>query len=212
MTEQSALGSRALFCCFVDMEQNRNSKMRFSNIFSLSLLILCAVFLNFNGCEKSPVTPETHLIKVPPPERFPQEKDSIMVIDDVKLTISPYFWQDFMPAVPPQGPPFFVSFEIEVKNCTGEPLIGFAALVTTLYYSDTQRAFRSFRLTPVADTKTEQTILPGQEKRLAYTNDRTQIFSPEIEQGTKLYARIMARWDAEIHLLTSPPAGVGRTY
>lgn len=186
--------------------------MRFSDIFSLSFLILCAVFLNFSGCEKSTVIPEIGLIEVPPPERFPQEKDSIMVIDDVKFTISSYFWQDFMPAIPPQGPPFFISFGIKVKNLTGRPLRGLAASHSTLYYFDTQRVFRSFRLIPGADTKAEQTILPGEEKALTYTNDRSEIFSPEIEQGTRLYGRIMVRWNGRTCLLTSPPAGVSYTY
>jgi hypothetical protein len=186
--------------------------MRLSHILIFDILLLFGVFLSFCGCEKSAFTPENDLVEVPPPEKAPQEKDSIDVIDDIKFTISPYFWQDFMPTIPPGGPPFYLKFKIEIKNYTEKPIKGFSALMTTLYYLDTQEVVHNFWLIPSGNTQPEETILPGEEKILIYTNAREEIFSPKIEQGTELFGRILVKWNEVKHLLTSPPAGVVYTY
>lgn len=186
--------------------------MTSGRIFSLIGLMFFVALLSFTGCRKSALAPQRDLVEVPPRERFPQEGDSVVVIDDVKLTITPYFWQDFMPRIPPGGPPFLLCFEIQIKNCTGKPLRGFTAWMTTLYYSDTQKVFRTFQLIPGAKTQAEETLLPREEKTLAYTNDRKSTFSPQIEQGTKFYARILVKWNGKIYLSSSPPAGVIFTY
>jgi hypothetical protein len=177
----------------------------------LVVLILFYVLL-WNGCERSITPSKNNFMEIPPAERSPQEKDSVFVIDDIKFKISVYFWQDFMPRVPPGGPPFYLNFKIYVHNLTERPIRGFSAPVATLYYSETQSLFHSFRLIPVATTQPEETILPQEKKRLIYTNDREEIFSPQVEQGTKLYARIMVMWNGKKHLLTSPPAGVAYTF
>jgi len=181
-------------------------------IFSLVGLTFFVALLSFTGCRKSALAPDRDLVEVPPPERFPQEGDSVTVIDGVKLTVTPYFWQDFMPTIPPGGPPFFLCLEIKVKNYTEKPLRGFTAGMTTLYYFDTQKVFYTFQLIPGAETKAEETLLPQEEKTLTYTNDRKSTFSPQIEQGTKLYGRIMVKWNGKTCLLSSPPAGVVFTY
>lgn len=186
--------------------------LKFFKIFTFLVLILSNIFLFFSGCKKSALTPETDLIPVPPPERSPQDKDSIVVIDDLKFTISSYFWQDFMPVIPPEGPPFYLKINMEIKNDIRGRLEGFSALMATLYYLDTSKFFHNFRLTPAANTKQEETIFAQERRTLIYTNDRKEIFSPQIEQGTKLYGRIMVEWNGKKHLLTSPPADVTYTY
>ncbi len=185
--------------------------LSYGRLFTLIILMLFYVFLG-NGCERSIPPSKTDLLEIPPAERFPQEKDSVFVINDIKFKISPYFWQDFMPLVPPEGPPFYLNFKIEVQNLAGRPMRDFSAIIATLYYFDTQNLFHSFKLIPTASTQPEETILPQEKRTLIYTNDRNEIFSPRIEQGTKLYARIAVRWDGEQHLLTSPPASVAYTY
>ena len=182
------------------------------NIFAFVVLILFSLFLGFGGCKKSALISEVDLIEVPPPEKLPQEKDSVIVIDHVKLTISSYFWQDFMPIIPPKGPPFYLNLAIEIENNSTRPIQGFTVLMTTLYYLDTQKIFHGFRLIPAGNTQPEETILPQERKTLIYTNDREEIFSPQIERGAKLYGRIMVKWNGERYLLTSPPAGVAYTY
>lgn len=183
----------------------------YCRFFVLVALILFYFFL-WNGCERSITPSKTGLIEIPPAERSPQDEDSVIVIEGIKFKITPYFWQDFMPRVPPGGPPFYLNFKIYVHNLTGRPIRDFSAPVATLYYSETQSLFHSFKLIPVADTQPEETILPQEKKRLIYTNDREEIFSPQVEKGTKLYARIMVMWNGKKHLLTSPPAGVAYTY
>lgn len=177
-----------------------------------SLVVILFFVLLWNGCERSVPPSKTELLEIPPAERSPQEKDSVFVINDIQFKISPYFWQDFMPLVPPEGPPFFLNFKIEIHNLTGKHVNGFSALIAALYYFDTQHLFQSFKLIPTASTQPEETISPLEKKTLIYTNDRNEIFSPQIEKGTKLYARIVVRWDGEKHLLTSPPASVAYTY
>ena len=179
--------------------------------FVLVVLILFYVLL-WNGCERSITPSKTDLMEIPPAERSPQEKDSVIVIEGIKFKISAYFWQDFMPKTPPGGPPFYLNFRIYVHNLTGRPVRDFSAHVTTLYYSETQSLFHTFKLIPVASTQPEETILPQEKKTLIYTNDREEIFSPQVEKGTKLYARIMVIWNGKKHPLTSPPAGVAYTF
>jgi len=186
--------------------------VRFSYIVFFLVLVVSTVFFFIDGCKKLALTPEAELIEVPPSERLPQERDSVMVIHDLKFSISSYFWQDFMPMIPPEGPPFYLHFRIEVKNNSGRPIKGLTALAATLYYLETQKIFHSFRLIPTANTQPAETILPKEGKTLIYTNDREEIFSPQTEQGTKFYGRIMVRWSGKTHLLTSPPAGVGYTF
>jgi len=186
--------------------------MRFSNFFFFIFLVLCSVFLLLGGCQKSTLIPEDNAAQVPPPLTFPQEKDSVMVIDDVKFTISTYFWQDFMPVIPPDGPPFYLNLRIEIQNNSQKAVKDFSAFTITLYHLDTQEILHGFRLIPALNTKPEETILPQERKTLTYTNDREEIFSPQIEQGIKLYGRIMVKWNGKEHLLTSPPQEVTFTY
>jgi len=186
--------------------------MNLSHFLTITVLVLFLGLLSFSGCKESTLGPESDLAEILPQERCPQEGDSVVVTDGVKITVTPYFWQDFMPTIPPGGPPFFLCFGIKVKNYAGKPLRGFTALIATLYYPDTQKVFHTFQLVPDAGTRTEETFLPGEEKTLSYTNDRKRVFSPHIEQGTKLYGRIMVKWNGKTCLLSSPPAGVVFTY
>lgn len=186
--------------------------MRFFNFFFFTFLVLYSVFLLLGGCQKSTLIPENNVAQVPPPLTFPQEKDSVMVIDDVKFTISSYLWQDFMPMIPPDGPPFYLNLEIEIQNNSGKEIRDFSALMITLYYPDTQTIFHDFKLIPAANTKPEEIILPQERRTLSYTNEREEIFSPQIEKGIKLYGRIMVKWNGKEYLLTSPPQEVIFTY
>ena len=186
--------------------------MRFSNVFFFTFLAIYSVFLFLSGCQKSTLPPEIDVVQIPPPQTFPSEKDSVTVIDDVKFTISSYFWQDFMPMVPPDGPPFYLNLKIEIQNNSQKTVKDFSALTITLYHLDTQEVFHGFRLIPSVNTKPEETILPQERKTLIYTNDREEIFSPQIEQGIKLYGRIMVKWNGKECLLTSPPQEVIFTY
>jgi hypothetical protein len=190
----------------------RHQKMTPGRIVSLVGLIFLVALLSFTGCRKSALAPQRDLVRVPPPEKFPEEGGSVPVIDDVKLNITPYFWQDFMPTIPPGGPPFLLCFEIQIKNRTGKSLRGLTAGMTTLYYSYTQEVFHTFQLIPGAESEAEETLLLQEEKTLAYANVRKSTFSPQIEQGTKFYGRILVKWNGKIYLLSSPPASLVYTY
>jgi len=176
-------------------------------------LLFVGVFLFFfSFCKKVQITKSEVSVPIPPPEKSPGIGDSTVVIDDVEFVIKSYFWQDFMPMIPKKGPPFYLLFKLKITNKKEKELVDFCAVKTTLYYEQTNQQFHSFYLIPTAGTKPKEKILPGQTKNLEYTNDRSEVFSPKIEQGTKLYAQILLSWNRKEHILTSPPSGVEYTY
>ncbi len=175
-------------------------------------LLILGVILLFFFCRSGKITKNDVIFHILPPEKSPVIGDSIVVIDDVEFVIKSYFWQDFMPLIPKKGPPFYLSFRLIITNNSEEEIADFYAVKTTLYYQEANQQFHSFYLIPAASTKPKEKILPGQTKSLEYTNDRSEAFSPEIEQGTKLYGQILLSWDGKEHILTSPPSKVEYTY
>lgn len=178
----------------------------------ICFLFFLVIFVFFSACKKGQITEVDEIITIPPPEKSPGIGDSTVVIDNVEFVIKSYFWQDFMPMIPKKGPPFYLLFKLKITNKKEKELVDFCAVKTTLYYEQTNQQFHSFYLIPTAGTKPEEKILPGQTKNLEYTNDRSEVFSPKIEQGTKLYAQILLSWNRKEHILTSLPSGVEYTY
>jgi len=175
------------------------------------LLSLGVFLLLFSFCKNAKITENEEKASISP-EKGPGVGDSIVVIDEVKFVIRSYFWQDFMPMIPPQGPPFYLVFKLKVTNNTDRALIDFYAVKTNLFYEDDNEKFHSFSLIPAGGTKPKERILPKETKNFEYTNDRTEIFSPKIEEGTKLYGQILFSWDGKKQILTSSPSEVKYTH
>ncbi len=149
--------------------------------------------------------------QVPPPEEPPTDVVAPIQVDNVVFEANAIFWQNFMPIIPPEGPPFYLVLEITVKNWGNVPLTGLTAVRTTIYFADTTRALHTFQLEPLDSVN--NSIKPGEIKNLEFTNDRSTIFSPDLEEGTKLYARIQVCWGSEqAVILTTPLAPVEFTY
>jgi len=48
---------------------------------------------------------------------------------------------------------------------------------------------------------------------MEFTNERGVVFSPDLEEGTGLYARVLVTWaDGQQVILTTPPSPVHFTY
>jgi len=182
-----------------------------------NLLRICVFFLLLglsflSGCKGGEVIKNGDKSEVSPPERIPLPADTAEVLDGIKIIISGYFWQDFMPVIPPEGPPFYILFKFKITNNSQSKIDDFSASLATLYYDKTKDRFHTFKLIPSANTKPLEEILPKETKYLEYTNDRAEEFSAQIEEGTKLYARILVSWDGKENIFTSPPIPVVFTY
>jgi hypothetical protein len=178
--------------------------------FCIFFLLLGLFFLN--GCKGRNVIKNGDQAEIPPPEKIPLPTDTAEVLGGIKVIISGYFWQDFMPIVPPEGPPFYILFKFKITNNSQSKIENFSANLATLYYDKTKDRFYTFKLIPAGNTKPKEEILPKETKYLEYTNDRTEKFSPQIEEGTKLYGRILVSWEGKEHIFTSPPIPVVFTY
>lgn len=149
--------------------------------------------------------------QVPPPDEPPTDEVAPIQVDYLVFEANVVFWQNFMPIIPPEGPPFYLVLEITVKNYGNIPISGFTAIKTTVYFAATTRALHTFQLEPLDSAN--NSIHPGEIRKLEFTNERSTIFSPDLEEGTKLYARVLVRWESDqAVILTTPLAPVEFTY
>lgn len=149
--------------------------------------------------------------QVPPPDEPPTDVIPPIQADNMVFEANAIFWQNFMPIIPPEGPPFYLVLEITIKNLGSIPITGLTAVRTTVYFAATTRALHTFQLEPLDSVN--NSIQPGEIRKLEFTNDRSTAFSPDLDEGTKLYARILVRWEIEqAVILTSPLAPVEFTY
>lgn len=115
-----------------------------------------------------------------------------------------------MPIVPGEGAPFYTAIRVNVTNTGDTTLDTFHAIRVTIYLYGTNMLLVTLNLTLVGEMRQ---IGPGDTTVLVFTNDRSSIFSPTIEEGTELYSRILTRCGDGIEsILTAPPSAVDYTY
>lgn len=115
-----------------------------------------------------------------------------------------------MPAVPEEGPPFGTIIWVNVTNTGNTTVSNFEAVRTTIYFHNNSMLLVTLKLIFVGDSTQ---INPGESCILEFTNDRSSIFSPTIEEGTVLYSRILTRWSDGIEeILTTPPSALFYTW
>ncbi len=142
---------------------------------------------------------------VPPPASPPTGSVDHIEVNGLRLNASAYYWQDFMPAIPDEGPPFMFIIWITVKNNGNSTVDNIAAIKATLYFAGTLTPLRTFMLTRV-DSGANSTA-PGETILMEFTNQRGEIFSPDIEEGTGLYARVLFIWAGNQQaILTTQPS------
>jgi hypothetical protein len=137
----------------------------------------------------------------------------IEVAGDLVLSAEAVYSQDFMPAIPPEGPPFYSFIRINITNNGATTLTDMRAPRATLYFNNTLDPFVTLNLTMAIDTFVPVEIAPGESEIIGFLNDRSKIYSPTIEEGTGLYARILFVWSGlHSHILTTAPSSVLYTF
>jgi len=149
--------------------------------------------------------------QVPPPSHLPGADPEIIVTVELTAWAKAEYWQDFMPIVGPEGPPFFVIVNVEVTNTGNSTISSFEVPRVTIYFNGTRIPLVTLNLHVVQPDSCD--IGPNESIVVKLTNDRETIFSPSIEKGAVLYSRVLTRWgDGREMILTTPPSALSYTF
>ena len=150
---------------------------------------------------------------VPPPLTPPESEMEPETAGNLLLEAEAVFTQDFMPAIPPEGPPFYAFISINITN-NGLTTVGnFSAPLATLYYNGTVEPFVTLELESAIQYFAPVELTPGGSITMEFINIRSEIFSPTIEEGTGLYARVLFIWgNLQEVILTTAPSSVMFTH
>lgn len=153
-----------------------------------------------------------NLVSVPPPKNYPSEQDSIQILDKIKFSPTLYLWQDFMPKMNGGNPPFYLTLDIKLQNNSKNKIKNFRVEKLTLYYDQTKKELHTFDLECLNEDSVvaELNLLASEE--LNYSNERSQVFSPQIKEGEKFYARILVWWNGKKKIITTVPVEVQFTH
>ncbi len=153
---------------------------------------------------------QTNPLQVPPPLSPPGDSVDTIVSHGLEACAEAVYWQDFMPMIPEEGPPFFTVVRVNVTNTGNATVSDLRAIRMTIYFDDSMVPLVTLNLTLVGDLPE---IGPGENVVLEFTNSREQIYSPTIDEGTRLYSRVLVTWGDGIEMtLTTPPSPVLYTY
>jgi hypothetical protein len=174
------------------------NKARGTIVVAIIVVILASGSLVFI----SGITPQ-----VIPPQLPPVGEMEPILANDLKLVASVYIWQDFLLLEPHEEPPLNLIIRVNVTNLGNATVFGFNVPKVTLYYGESLTSLNTFMTSPgLACCFDEFSIAPGNTEIFQFTNDRETIFSPELEEGTVFYARLLVVWDpdSEAVLTTAP--------
>ncbi len=150
---------------------------------------------------------------IAPPDAPPTGVVDPVIVDDLQLSITAYFWQDFMPDIPPEGPPFYLVLRVKATNLGNTTVLGLNVFAVTVYFGDSLNVLHTFKIEPgLACCFDEFTVPPNRSELFEFTNDRETVFSPELDEGVILYARVQVVWDNGESIVTTAPAPLGFTY
>jgi hypothetical protein len=153
------------------------------------------------------------LSDVPPPENPPGNEREVVFEGDLELWAEADFWQDFMPLVPPEGAPFYTVVFINITNTGTSTLENFNAPMMTVYFNDSTDVLVTLNLTLGIQTFVPIVVQPGESIMVEYINNRNEVFSPTIDEGTGLYARVLFQWGVgEEAILTTVPSELVFTF
>ncbi|MFW9861470.1 MAG: hypothetical protein ACFFEX_07290 [Candidatus Thorarchaeota archaeon] len=152
-------------------------------------------------------------LPVAPPDEPPSQGVEPVIVDDFELTATAYFWQDFMPEIPPEGPPFYLVIRLNATNHANTTVFGLNVRAVTVYFGGSRNVLHTFKIQPgLTCCFDEFTVSSNSSQLIQFTNDRETIYSPDLEEGIDLYARIHVVWDNGEALITTPPGPLGFTY
>jgi hypothetical protein len=134
---------------------------------------------------------------VPPPTEPPSEVVDNITVGNLELAASAFFWQDFMPSIPPEGPPFYLVIRVNVTNTGNVAIFGLDVSRVSVYFNNLT-LLHTFDIEPgVSCCSDEFSVSPGHTEIFEFTNNRENIFSPEVAEDTELFARILLTWDSD---------------
>ncbi len=156
---------------------------------------------------------EPSLRQVPPPNTLPDDEIQIVSSGGLLIWAEAEYWQDFMPTIPPEGPPFYLVIRINITNIGDSIITDIFAPRVTIYYNSTFQSLVTFNLTTVLQYFAPLSISPGESTVIEFTNDRSTIFSPSIEEGSVLYSQVLFSWEGGNEaILTTTPNGLQFTH
>ncbi|MFX1561181.1 MAG: hypothetical protein ACFFBL_11385 [Promethearchaeota archaeon] len=151
-------------------------------------------------------------IQIPPPAEPPGDEPEIIINDGLAAWAEAIYWQDFMPFIPEDGPPFYTIIWINVTNTGNTTVTNFHAVRVTIYLYNTSSPLVTLDLESNIQYFVWPEIRPGESTEFEYTNVRDTIYSPSIEEGTLLYSRVLTRWEnGNEMILTTPPSALLHT-
>ncbi|MFW9887503.1 MAG: hypothetical protein ACFFER_04935 [Candidatus Thorarchaeota archaeon] len=150
---------------------------------------------------------------VAPPNEPPSQAVEPVIVDDLELTAIAYFCQDFMPEIPPEGPPFYLVIRVNATNRANTTVFGLNVHAVTVYFGGSRNVLHTFKIQPGLTCCFDEFTVPSNSSHLIqFTNNRETIYSPDLEEGIDLYARVYVVWDNGEAIITTPPVPLGFTY
>ncbi|MFX1415306.1 MAG: hypothetical protein ACFFC0_00780 [Promethearchaeota archaeon] len=142
---------------------------------------------------------------VPPPDDPPSEVVDSITVDGLGLAASAFFWQDFMPSIPPEGPPFYLVIRVNVTNNGTSAVFGLDVSRVSVYFNNLSLLY-TFEIEPaVSCCSDEFSVAPGHTEIFEFTNNRETVFSPDLAEDTKLFAQVLLIWDSNGQAILTTP-------
>ncbi|MFW9802488.1 MAG: hypothetical protein ACFFFC_07545 [Candidatus Thorarchaeota archaeon] len=155
---------------------------------------------------------DSNPLQIPPPPGPPGEEPEIIIEGELEGWAEAIYWQDFMPDIPDEGPPFYTIIWINVTNIGNITVEYFYAVRMTIYFYDNCSPLATLDLDSNIQYFVWPMIRPGGSAVFEFTNVRNSIFSPTIDEGTLLYSRVLTKWEnGNEMILTTPPSPLGYT-
>ncbi len=150
---------------------------------------------------------------LPPPTTTPGPDPEVITDGGVELWAEAEFWQDYMPAIPPEGPPFHALVGINITNNGDTTVTDIGVAQATIFLYETGQPIVSINMTTAACYFVPIEIRPGESIYIDFINPSGEIVSTTLEEDTMLYARVMFVWgNGYQQILTTPPAALYYTH
>ncbi|MHA2424911.1 MAG: hypothetical protein ACXAEF_08995 [Candidatus Thorarchaeota archaeon] len=151
--------------------------------------------------------------QVPPSGEPPGDDSDIVKNDGLEAWAEAIYWQDFIPAIPEEGPPFYTSICVNVTNKGNTTVTNFYAGRVTIYFLNSMVPLATLDLMSNIQYFIWPLIRPGESVVFEFTNIRESIFSPSVEEGVVLYSRVLTGWgNGSEMILTTPPSALVYTF
>src|SRR5574341_1073569 len=170
--------------------------------------IMIILFLFTFGWAEADKKDRDSLAVVPGPEKAPEARDSIVVINYV------VFYSRLEVILPEQGktmtpatPALVINFKVHVENHSEGTLKGFEIKYLTLYDEKTNSAVGSYKLEGVKE-KLPVDMKIHTLKDIEFKLTPLKIELEKLSPGNRVYGRFLARYNKEDHFISTKPVEV----